>query len=296
MKANSVCCFVILLLLAGCKPAGDSSKEEWTPLFNGKDLTGWDIKIARRDLNDNLNNNFKVVDGVMKVDYSEFTKFDGDFGHIYYHEPFSYYRVRLEYKFTGRQLDGGLSWANMNSGIMLHSQSAKSLDNDQAFPVSLEMQFLASDDKDKRHTGNLCTPGTEVFQNGQRVEAHCTDSDSEYYPLGQWVKAEAVVLGDSIIHHIINGDTVLSYQRPHISELFVGKDNTWAFGGVSDSLQWIQKKDAPLAEGYIALQAESQPVEFRRIELLNLKGCMDPKAINYKSYYVKQDNSTCRYK
>jgi hypothetical protein len=286
----------ILILLTGCKPAGDSSKEEWTPLFNGKDLTGWDIKIAGRDLNDNLNHNFKVADGVMKVDYSEFPRFDGDFGHIYYYEPYSYYRVRLEYKFTGRQLDGGPSWANMNSGIMLHSQSAKSLDKNQAFPVSLEMQFLASDEKDKRHTGNLCTPGTEVYQKDQRVEAHCIDSDSEYYPLEQWVKAEAVVLGDSVIHHIINGDTVLTYQRPHISELFVGKDNTWAFGGVSDSLRWIQKKDMSLGEGYIALQAESQPVEFRKIELLNLKGCMDPKALNYKSYYLKQDNSKCQYK
>lgn len=296
MKAITGCCFAILVLLPGCGPERNPSKEEWIQLFNGKDLTGWDIKIARRDLNDNLNNNFKVADGAIKVDYSGFGKFDGNFGHIYYHEPFSYYRVRLEYKFTGKQLDGGPSWANMNSGIMLHSQSAKSLDQNQAFPVSLEMQFLASDEKEKRHTGNLCTPGTEVYQYDQRMEAHCIDSDSEYYPLDQWVKAEAVVLGDSVIHHIINGDTVLSYQLPHISEWFVGKDNTWAFGGVSDSLQWIQKKDTPLVGGYIALQAESHPVEFRSIELLNLKGCMDPKASNYKSYFVKQDNSVCQYK
>jgi len=34
----------------------------------------------------------------------------------------------------------------------------------------------------------------------------------------------------------------------------------------------------PLTEGYIALQGESHPTEFRKVELLNLKGCMDPKA------------------
>lgn len=296
MKAHLRHCFVVFVVLFGCNPSTDSAREEWIQLFNGKDLTGWDIKIARQGLNDNLNSNFKVVDGVLKVDYSGFKHFDGDFGHLYYHEPFSYYRVRLEYKFTGMQLEGGPSWANMNSGIMVHSQSAKSLDKNQTFPVSLEMQFLASDESNKRHTGNLCTPGTEVYQNGQRVEAHCIDSDSEYYPAEQWVKAEVVVLGDSVIHHLINGDTVLSYQQPHLSEWFVGKDNTWAFGGVSDSLLWIQKKDSPLAEGYIALQAESHPVEFRNIELLNLKGCMDPKAVNYKSYYIRPDPSACRYK
>jgi hypothetical protein len=55
------------------------------------------------------------------------------------------------------------------------------------------------------------------------------------------------------------------------------------------------KANTPLSEGYIALQAESQPVDFRRIEILNLVGCMDNKAKNYKSYYIKADNSKCQY-
>ena len=50
-----------------------------------------------------------------------------------------------------------------------------------------------------------------------------------------------------------------------------------------------------LTEGFIALQSESHPVEFRKVELMNLKGCKDPKAKNYKTYYVKEDNSLCRY-
>jgi hypothetical protein len=41
-----------------------------------------------------------------------------------------------------------------------------------------------------------------------------------------------------------------------------------------------------LKEGHIALQAESQPVDFRRIEILDLVGCTDPKAKNYKTYYI----------
>ncbi len=296
MKAILGYCFIILVLLFGCEPANDPAKEEWIQLFNGTDLTGWDIKVAGSDLNVNLNNTFRVADGSLKVDYKEYARFNGEFGHIYYRDPFSYYRVRLEYKFVGQQLEGGPPWARLNSGIMVHSQSAKSLEKNQTFPVSLEMQFLAGDGKEERTTGNLCTPGTEVYRDGLRIEAHCIDSDSKTYAANEWVKAEAVVLSDSIIHHIINGDTVLSYERPHISELFVSKDNNWTFGGFLDSLQWIQKKDVALAEGYIALQAESHPVEFRKVELLNLRGCTDPRALNYKSYLIQSDNTQCRYK
>jgi hypothetical protein len=67
-------------------------------------------------------------------------------------------------------------------------------------------------------------------------------------------------------------------------------------GGVVHNYDSIAKPDgAALTEGYIALQSESHPIEFRKVELLELKGCKDPKAKNYKSYYVKADNSGCVY-
>ena len=288
----------LLSLFFACKqPVNtDASKQEWQQLFNRKDLTGWDIKIAYHDLNENFNNNFYVKDSILKVDYSGFKHFNNEFGHLYYKEPFSYYIIRTEYRFTGQQLEGGPAYAYLNSGVMLHSQSAASVTKNQWFPVSLELQLLASDDKEKRHNGNLCTPGTEVSINGQPVDAHCIDSKSKSSFLNEWVTAEAIVYGDSIIHHIINGDTVLTYEKTKVGGGYVGKDWTWTKGGfAADSADWIKKDGTPLSTGYIALQAESHPVEFRKVELLNLEGCMDPKATNYKTYFVKADNSKCRY-
>ena len=298
MRATRFICLIYLLSLASCKqPVDVSAQKDWVQLFNGKDLTGWDIKITGHDLNENFNNNFSVQDGILKVDYSGFKKFDSAFGHLYYKKPFSYYIVRVEYRFTGKQTEGGPSYAYLNSGVMLHSQSAASVTKNQWFPVSLEMQLLASDDRVKRHNGNLCTPGTEVNINGQPVEEHCIDSKSKNSYLNEWVTAEAVVYGDSVIHHIINGDTVLTYEKTRIGGGFVNTGMTWTTGGfAADSLDWIKKDGTPLASGFIALQAESHPVEFRKCELLNLEGCMDPKAINYKSYFIKADNATCRYK
>ena len=80
-----------------------------------------------------------------------------------------------------------------------------------------------------------------------------------------------------------------------IGEGFVGKTNNWTWANITDSLFWINKANTPLKEGHIALQAESQPVDFRRIEILDLVGCTDPKAKNYKTYYIKSDNSQCKY-
>ena len=296
--------FPIILLLALLPFAKNqqatnpnASKKEWIQLFNGKNLDGWDIKIAGYDLNDNVHNNFVVRDGMIKVDYSGFNSFNGAFGHLYYKKPFSYYIVRTEYRFTGQQLAGGPSYAYLNSGVMLHSQSAASVTKNQTFPVSLEMQLLASDEKQKRHNGNLCTPGTQVSINKAPVAAHCIDSKSKNSYLNEWVTAEAVVYGDSLIYHLINADTVLSYEKTQVGGGFVNTGMTWTSGGfAADSLEWIKKDGMRLASGYIALQAESHPVEFRKVELLNLEGCMDPKAMNYKSYFIKADNRQCRYK
>ena len=50
-----------------------------------------------------------------------------------------------------------------------------------------------------------------------------------------------------------------------------------------------------LSSGFIALQAEGHPVDFRNVRLLNLEGCMDPKAANYKRYYVKSNPPRARW-
>ncbi|ADB38911.1 3-keto-disaccharide hydrolase [Spirosoma linguale] len=295
---------VLLLLLIGlftlpvsfAQKAAD--REEWVQIFNGKDLKDWDIKIAGRPLNDNYQNTFRVEKGILRVVYDQYKTFDFKYGHIYYKKPYSYYRVRFQYRFLGNQTPGGDSWNVRNSGIMLHSQSAESLSLNQTFPVSLEMQLLGGLGKGERHTGNLCTPGTQVFIGNSLRPEHCTDSNSKTYDGDQWVTAEAIVLGDSIVHHLINGETVLTYQRPQVGGGFVSKDHDWDAGrfGANAEKHWVSQANTPLGSGYLALQAESHPIDFKNIEVLELKGCMNPKALNYKSYYVKADNTKCRYK
>jgi acetyl esterase/lipase len=275
----------------------DPSEEEWESLFNGKDLTGWDAHIAGHEINDNYKNTFLVEEDMLRINYTEYEQFDDKFGHIYYHQPYEYYKFRFDYRFTGEQLKGGASWNVRNSGIMFHSQSPASLGKDQHFPVSIELQLLGGLNEGVRQTANICTPGTLFEMDGKEIRKHCLRSNSKTYHGDQWVNVEAVVLGDSLLIHIVEGDTVLSYEHPKLDKYYIGKGDPlgWERAHVANAKDFIARAGELLKGGYIALQAESHPIDFKNIELLNLKGCMDPKAKNYKDYYIKADNSKCKY-
>ncbi|MEQ1690375.1 MAG: family 16 glycoside hydrolase [Gemmatimonas sp.] len=259
---------------------------EWVPLFNGKDLKDWEIKFAGYPLGENFRNTFRAEDGLLKVRYDQWTAFNGEFGHIFHKKAYSYYIVAAEYRFVGEQVTGagsGNSWAIRNNGIMVHSQSAASMGLKQDFPISLEVQLLGGLGQGTRTNGNLCTPGTNVVMNDKLVTAHCINSNSITYDGDQWVRVEAMVLGDSVVKHIVNGDTVMTYFNPQMGG-----------GAANNTNPGVLVAGKLLSEGYISLQAETAPIDFRKVEIVNLKGCMDPKAANYKSYYVKSDPSACR--
>lgn len=263
---------LLLLSVSACaqKSAKTAQSGKWIQLFNGKDLKDWDIKIASHDLNDNFGNTFRVEDGLLKVRYDQYSNFNEQYGHIFYKQPFSAYLLVVEYRFVGEQVPGGPGWAIRNNGAMLHSQSAASMGKDQDFPISLEMQLLGGNGKDPRTTANLCTPGTNVVMNGKLITDHCITSTSKTYAGEQWVRAEALVLGDSIIRHIAGGDTVLTYTKPQIG------------GGAVSNFDPAGKKDGQLLkEGYIALQGESAPTDFRKVAVFDLSPYMnDPVKLN----------------
>src|SRR5665647_2421880 len=153
-----------------------TSDIQWIKLFNGKDLKDWKIKIKDHSLNENFGNTFRVENGVMKVSYDKYDSFNEQYGHIFYKKKFSAYLLVIEYRFIGDQVKGGPGWAYRNSGAMLHCQSPESMLKEQDFPISLEEQLLGGNGKDERSTGNLCTPGTNVFLKGALFTTHCVNS------------------------------------------------------------------------------------------------------------------------
>ena len=262
MKKVIVILFLLVTLNSIAQKRSKSCK--WIQLFNGKNLKGWTVKIKDHPVNDNFGNTFRVENGVMKVSYDQYDgKFKEQFGHIFYKKQFSAYLLVVEYRFTGDQIKDGPGWAIRNSGMMLHGQSPESMVLDQDFPISLEAQLLGGNGKDERSTNNLCTPGTNVVMKGKLFTPHCVNSTSKTYHGDQWVRAEVLVLGDSIFKHIVQGDTVVVYEKPQ----YDGRDKWVRQAGLQDG--------ATISKGTISLQSESHPVEFRKVELYNLEKYMN---------------------
>jgi hypothetical protein len=232
---------------------------EWISLFNGKNLEGWIPKIRYHDSGVNHANTFRVEEGILKVGYDGYPEFKETFGHLFYKDSFSHYRLRVEYRFTGNQCKGGPGWAIRNSGVMIHGEKPEEMGKDQDFPASIEVQLLGGDGKNKRTTSNLCTPYTNVVMNGELILRHCTSSTSETYHGDGWVTAEIEVRGNEVIRHLIDGKVVLEYNQPQLDEREAHAKELAAKAGTK-----------MLSGGTISLQSESHPVEFRKVELMDL--------------------------
>jgi hypothetical protein len=274
----------LVLLAAAC--SAEPGDEEWIELFNGKDIDDWIVKIRGYPAGENFADTFRVEDGLLTTSYENYEgDYDDRFGHIFYRTPFSHYRLLVEYRFVGEQARNAPEWALRNSGAMVHSQDPYTMPPEQDFPISLEVQFLGGlSDGNDRPTANMCSPGTNIVYQGKFEETHCIDSTSPTFDGDQWVTVEALVLGSERIVHYVNGEPVIEYE-----------DVTYGGGVVNGHDPRMKPDGEPISTGYISLQSESHPIQFRRVALLNLKGCMDPDAANYKSYYVEPDQDGCRY-
>ncbi len=259
------------LILLACNPKQrnretaqkTASGENWIQLFNGKDLNDWQIKFTGHELGENYKNTFRVEDGLLRVCYDEWDKWDGSFGHIFYRGEFSHYKLRAEYRFVGNQVKGGPGWAFRNNGLMIHGQSAESMELGQQFPTSVEVQLLGGlkgiNGYDPRSTLNLCTPGTNVVMNGELIEQHCINSKSKTFYGDDWVTVEVEVHGAEVIRHFVDGKEVMHYGQPQLDP----RDATF-------QKLLPPNGDKILTKGTISLQAESSPTDFRKVELLIL--------------------------
>ncbi|WP_419213178.1 3-keto-disaccharide hydrolase [Maribacter sp. X9] len=266
--------------------SAQQSEDGWVDMFNGENLDGWTAKVHHYESGDNFGDTFRVKDDMIIVRYDQYEEpFNDRFSHLYYDQPFSDFHLTMQYRFVGELFPGAPDYTLKNSGIMFHSQDPRTMLKDQDWPISVEMQFLAGiTEGEERPTGNMCSPGTDVVYEGKVDSRHCINSTSDTYYGDQWVTAELVVYHDSLVTHIINGKEVLQYTKPQIG------------GGVVNGFDSTLKEDGkPLKEGLIALQSEGQPIDFRNMKIRNLKGCMDPKAANFKDYYVVSNPGACSY-
>ena len=252
-------------LVAGCvadsgdEPASAPESDAWVDLFNGEDLTGWVPKIRGEPLGEDARGTFRVEDGLLSVSYDQYDAavgFDDTFGHLFYVDPLDGYELLVEYRFVGRQFAGGPGWARSNSGVMFHAQAPETMGVDQDFPISLEAQFLGGAADEVRPTANLCTPGTHVDMSGEQVTQHCVNASAPTIADSTWVSVTIMAYPDGAVRHVIDGQTVIEYQRPVVGG-----------GEVSERTAGAPPEGTALLGGYVALQSESHPIQFRRVAI-----------------------------
>ena len=259
IKTTAVCLFLFTLILRGeCQ---QKATNEWVQIFNGTNLDGWTPKFKGFPMGVNLHNTFHVTNGLLEVDYSGYTNFAGNpFGHLFWKEKLSHYIVRAEYRFVGDQCPGAPQWGWRNNGIMIFSEPPDTMELNQDFPASIEVQILGGGNPHgDQNNGSFCVPHTRAMYNGKLTTQHRTSAKEKIYNGDQWVTITAEVHGSKLINHILDNEVVISYSEPQLNP--------------NDAhAKLLLSKGFPqmLEDGYICIQAESAPCEFRKIELLKL--------------------------
>ncbi|PZU60619.1 MAG: DUF1080 domain-containing protein [Sphingobium sp.] len=239
----------------------DVQEQEWRPLFDGRSLDGWVPKINHHPLGDNAHDTFRAGEGILHVAYDRYPAFFDEFAHLIYRKPFSSYRLRLDYRFVGVDTPGGPPWSKRNSGVMIYGQAPEQIGIDQPFPVSIEVQLLNGEGAERKTTGNLCTPGTNVQVNGARVPTHCVVSVSRPYSGEDWVHLEIEVHAGGATVVEVDGVEVARFDKPELDPTDLTAMRLYLAGGA---------KEIGLRSGYISLQGEGHPIDFRRIEIKEL--------------------------
>lgn len=257
---------LMLLFLGGCqsRQTGQEHLESpqikesqgWASLFNGQDLDDWTIRILGQELGANYGHTFRVDSGLLKIRYDQYESFDSQFGAVYFNKPFSNYRLKVEYRFVGETAPGAPEWGYRDSGIQFHGQSPQSMKRDQPFPVCLEYNLHGGDGSQERPNGEVCTPGTYVQIGGTRNTSFCTLPEVKRTFHGdQWVTLE-IEVRDTVISHYANGEKILTYFNPRY-------DPEHEFGKA-----FIKDGKDRVTSGFISLQSNSHPIDFRKIEIL----------------------------
>jgi Domain of Unknown Function (DUF1080) len=237
----------------GASGAGGSGGASggWVKIFNGQDLTGWSSLIHKSAYKQDPYNTFRAdaVNHVIKVTYEDYpnTSFDDRCGLLYYDKLLTNYRVRVTYRFLEPQATNPVSWGKNNSGLMIFGIAPAQVTGDPEFPPLIEIQLLGANSAGGSTTPNMCTPGGMTMK---KSTAACGDNHTGVAPppAAEWatVEAEVHVKGDTKVFQYPDMTTpVITMSGP----VYDGKDVT---------------------AGYLSLQSESQPVEFKDVELMEL--------------------------
>lgn len=257
------------------------AEEDWKPLWNGRDLSGWSTWMHRPDRASEVPGMQRGPDGkytgvigpardplkvftVTEVDGKPAIRISGEvFGELRTLESFQNYRLRLQFKW------GRLKWpprdepeTPRDSGLLYHVHAAPGAEG-RVWARSIELQIQ------ERDVGDLYAVGSEisvrstprkvgertVFEYNPRGEWHvfsqvpgkegrCVKQPDHEKPVGEWNTVEIVCFGEHSLH-IVNGKVVMRLHAPRRID---------------------GPMPVPVTSGPLILQSEGAEIFYREIE------------------------------
>lgn len=255
-------------VLFGCSEQKESA--EWSNLFNGENLQGWQIFGGNGKFSDEnslkAENIFSVKNGAIQVYADAKTGSKQELAVLISDKAYSRYHLQVEY----RWLEGRFQprdKANRDSGILVHAHTW--LKGPWPWPPSIEMQMGDGQVGEEYVTGDLWVLGNtrvntpqsngKYATTGKRVEKSGADGPINNLTSihgekanGEWNLAEVIIDGHKSAQFILNGQLV---NEVFDIEFMDKADNSWK----------------ALEQGHIVLQAEWAEVEFRSVRIKPLK-------------------------
>ena len=267
----------MLALPFGSTPIRFSTRQDWTPLFNGKDLAGWDTwlgkphrlidvpGLVRNEQGDytspvGLNTDPKHVFTVVRVDGGAAIRVSGAiYGGLITTEAYENYHLRFEFKW-GEKRWPPREQAVRDTGCCYHSSGPH--DASYGFWMkSFEFQIQEGDCGDFYSLAGVIVDAQAVVRDSHNPKSDLVfvrsaprvvgttrriikDADAEK-PRGEWNTLELYCLGQTSVH-VVNGraNMVLTGHR-HL----------------------VDGREAPLTKGRIQFQSEAAEVFYRNIAI-----------------------------
>lgn len=260
---------------------------EWTPLWNGRDFTGWttwmqkpeaasDVPGLAKDANGKYTepigsgrDPLKVFTVVPDVDGKPAIRISGEvFGELRTTRSFKDYHLKLQFKWGEKKWPPrDAATTPRDSGLLYHVHAAPGVDG-RTWARSVELQIQEHDVGDLYAIGSTIAVRSRARRVGQQLEytydptanwtyftqdqgapGRCIKQPDNEKPRGDWNTVELVCLGQESMH-IVNGRVVMRLFGP-------------------------QRIDGPaltpVTSGPIILQSEGSEIFYRDVAVRSIK-------------------------
>jgi hypothetical protein len=253
MKPTLRFAVLIILLAVGATilPAGTP-----TPLFNGRDLTGWDVFLGERPPGE-VQKVVQVSDGVIHIYKDSLEGSTQPHGYLITQAEYADYRLSLEYKWGVKKFAPRAEPdVARDAGLCFHVQSP-----DVVWPVSVECQIQEGD------TGDAWLIKT-------RATSRVNGDTQGYWPAKRSGGSEVTKGEPGMYRRFMR---YYCHERPdwnHLEIVVRGDRATYFVNGqlvneVTAMKRWNEatKEWLPLTKGKILLQAEGAEILYRNVVL-----------------------------